>query len=307
MERNSEVPNREEMRQIIRDLNWMDLDRAGFDEITERIQRLITGFATPVVAVSVPSELCLYRARKNPREGKPEKVDQLGAPRPEFVTSYQRCNNPGSPMFYCSRLPITALIELDVHQGDIIYISQWSVEQPFIFNAGFTDPDRLKSIGPNQDTIATFFETKFCQPIHETYSNQYKITAAITQVLTSGNINGLEEQSLHFLAAAPDGIGGIAYPSVAVIGRSSNLAIKPCIVDRCLALNFVEEWLITEVAGQSISFERKDFTADFSNGLIHWTGEKIHWKLKGPQVVTATAELDGWVVRDENNQIIKPG
>ena len=302
-----DVPSRDEMRMIIRDLNRMDLDRAEFDEITERIQRLIIGFATPVVAISVPSELRLYRARKNPREGKPDKVDQLGAPRPEFVTSYQRCNKPGSPMFYCSKLPGAVLLELDVHLGDVIYISQWSVERPFIFNAGFTDPDRLKSTRPNQDTIATFFETKFCQPIHETYSNQYKITAAITQVLTSGNINGLEEQSHHFRAAAPDGIGGIAYSSVADVGRPLNLAIRPHVVDRCLALNFVEEWVITDVAAQGISFERKDFTADFGDGLIHWTGKPIHWNLKGPQVVTATAELNGWVVRDETNQIIKPG
>ena len=287
---------RSEAREIIRRLNRMDLDRADYEEIKKLIGRLISGI--PVHVDKVRNDARLYRGVLH--EQRPLDRSLLSYPPASTVTNFQRCNPPNRSMFYCSPTPAAAFYELDVHPGDRIYLSKWSISREFLLQKISRSED--EDLSPPTDSIFTYFETKFSQPIHDTYSSQYKITAAITEVLTLGKIE------------VPDGsmaLGGLLYPSVAHPGRPENLAIRPDVVDRCLNLDYVEEIQITdrkEDANQTITYNRIDVSSDFSNGEIRWSGRPLHWNAgPGPALITFTNEPDGWIARDARGNIINPG
>jgi hypothetical protein len=276
-----------EARGIIKKLNRMDLDRIGYGHIKNTIQSLITGL--PIRMITPHLSARLYRGVIH--KDKPLDVKLLGYPPKELVTSFQRCNPPNSPMFYCSVDPAVVCSESRVRHGDRIYLSKWSVVEEF-FCARISPNEEGHKNSLEHELIFGYFETKFLQPVHETYSNQYKITAAICEKLTTGNIIG-----------DPRTNGGLTYPSVAHPSRSENLAIQPHVVDRCLRLDWVEELLIEEVTDISISYNRTDFSANFENGLIVWTGKPLHWTLAPGELITMTAEHDGWVARDMDGNI----
>ena len=141
----------------------------------------------------------------------------------------------------------------------------------------------------------TFIETKFAQPIHETYSSQYIITSAISENLSFGNIDGDKRK-----------IGALSYPSVSHPSRSENVVIHPDIVDKCLRLDYVEEIEITDVKGQQIQIKYTDVCSSFEDNKIIWAGRKKQWNLPPGALIKVTAEPDGWVVRDEKGNIVNP-
>ncbi|TDY22576.1 RES domain-containing protein [Paraburkholderia sp. BL6665CI2N2] len=282
-----------EARKIVADINRMNLDGADYEYILGLISRLINGW--PMQAITPHKDTRLYRGVVY--KEKPAKKSFLGYPPKMLVRNFQRCNKPESPMFYCSVDPYAILLEIGVTSGDKVYVSKWSMIKEFWINriAPRSDMEIENAV---RDTVLTFFETKFAQPIHETYSSQYKITAAITEKLTSGGIVNGGNKSL----------GGLTYPSVAHPGRSENLAVRPEIVDQCLQLDYAEEWTITAVdEGGKISFNRTDFASDFTADDIKWTGKALHWTLGPGEEVTVMAEHDGWVARDKNGNIVNPG
>ncbi|MGZ7179032.1 RES family NAD+ phosphorylase [Burkholderia gladioli] len=282
-----------EARKIVADINRMNLDGADYEYILGLIGRLINGW--PIQAITPHKDTRLYRGVVY--KEKPTKKSFLGYPPKMLVRDYQRCNKPGSPMFYCSVDPSAILFEIGVAAGDRVYISKWSAIKEFWINQ-IAPRSNMEIENAVRDTVLTFFETKFAQPIHETYSSQYKITAAITEKLTTGGIVNGDSRSL----------GGLTYPSVAHPGRSENLAVRPEIVDQCLRLDYAEEWTITEVHEEGkISFNRTDFASDFTSDDIKWTAKALHWTLAPGEEVTVTAEHDGWVARDKNGNIVNPG
>lgn len=248
----------------------------------------------PIQMITPHRDARLYRGVVY--KDKPMQKSYLSYPPKELVTNFQRCNGPCSPMFYCSVDPSAIYFELGVKPGDKVYISKWSVVKEFFIN-------RIAAVGELEidnavrDTVLTFFETKFSQPIHETYSSQYKVTAAITEKMTTGKINGDDRL-----------LGALSYPSVAHPGRSENLAVKPEIVDQCMQLDYVEEITITSVSDdKTISFDRTDFSSNFESDRINWTGKALHWTVGSGKALTVTVEPDGWVARDENGNIVNPG
>ena len=280
-----------EARKIIAQLNRMDLDRANYEYIQELIGKLIVGI--PMRGITPHKESRIYRGIVY--KEKPSTTDQLGYPPAEIVANFQRCNPPAKPMFYCSPDPASVFCELDVTVGDSVYLSKWSIINNFFINqiAPITE-DGIDH--PVKDIVFTFFETNFSKPIHETYSSQYKITSAIADKLSFGNIDGNWGK-----------IGAITYPSVSHPGRSENLAIRPEIVDSCLKLDYIEELHVTAVEGTKISYNRTDFSASFDGKNIKWEGKILHWTVPPGGSVVATAERDGWVLRDEQGNIVNPG
>lgn len=281
-----------EAREIIRQLNRLNLETADYENLKGLAARLIYG--VPMMAITPHEETRFYRGIVY--TAKPDEAKQLGYPPSASTVNYQRCNPPGKSMFYCSPDPAAVFYELHVRPGDVIYLSKWSLVSKFFVNRIAPRGDE----GPRsavRDIVSTYFETKFSQPVHETYSSQYKITSAISETLSSGNV----------IAGPPIPIGGLTYPSVAHPNRSENIAVQPHIADQCLRLDYVEELLVTAVDGYIIRYDRKDFSANFEGGKIHWSGSPMRWTLPPGRMVTMTAEADGWVARDEQGNIVNPG
>lgn len=281
-----------EARDLIRQLNRMDLSRADYGYIKELINKLFVG--VPIRGITPHKDARLYRGRVS--GDKPSTVAQLSYPPADKVINFQRCNPPHAPMFYCSPDPAAIFYELDIKKGDNLYISKWSVTSDFL----------ILQIAPNmkeetehhlRDMVLTFFETKFSQPIHETYSSQYKITSAIAEFMSKGQIADREKLKL----------GAISYPSVSHPGRSENLAIRPEIVDGCLKLDYVEEVHIDAIRGQEIQYTRTNFASQFPGSKIEWQDKVLHWTVPPGTLIKMTAEPDGWVARDENGNIVNPG
>lgn len=270
----------------------MDLDKANYEYIKEQVNSLFVGLQ--IRGITLDKETRLYRGVIYTQ--KPLDVSQLWYPPFKNITNFQRCNPPNKPMFYCSPDPASIFYELDVKPGDNIYISKWSAISNFIILQ--MAPNVAETSGNHaQDIILTFFETKFSQPIHETYSSQYKITSAIAEHMSKGDI--VNDENIE--------IGAISYPSVSHPGRSENIAIRPEIVDTCLRLDYVEEINVKEVRGKIIEYTRTDFCSHFSEGKIEWEGNIIHWTVPPGALITLTAEHDGWIARDEKGNIVNPG
>ncbi|MBY4715846.1 hypothetical protein [Burkholderia cepacia] len=280
-----------EARRIIGQLNRMNLDKVEYNYIKNLIARLTVGLKMRGVTPHMDSRL--YRGVVF-RE-KPSKVGFLGYPPASIVTNFQRCNPPSNPMFYCSVDPSAIYYELGVQPGDKVFLSKWSVSQEFFINR-IAPPDEDDMSDLVRDIVLTFFETKFSQPIHETYSSQYKITSAISEKLSSGELIGDHRV-----------IGAVSYPSVVHPSRSENLAIRTAVVDKCLQLDYVEEILVTNVQGNTISVDRTDFSSNFDGDNIIWTGKPIHWTMGPGTKLVVTAEPDGWIARDENGNVVNPG
>jgi len=281
-----------EARELIKQLNRMDLDQADYCHIKEVVNRLFVGIE--VRGITPHRESRLYRGVVYCE--KPLDVTQIGPPPSSTVVDFQRCNPPNKPMFYCSPDPASVFYELNVKAGDRLYLTKWSVLQDFVI---LQIAPKAEGIARDHlgDMVATFFETKFAQPIHATYSSQYKITSAIAERLSQGNVVGRDDLTM----------GALSYPSVSHPARSENIAIQPVIVDSCLRLDYAEEMEIKEVRGKKIDYSRTDFCSHFPNGKIEWEGQILHWTVPPSSRITLTVEADGWIARDETGQIVNPG
>lgn len=278
----------------------MDLTRADYGHIQELINRLFVGIV--VQGITPHREKArLYRGRIG--KEKPTRVEQISYPPPEKVVDFQRCNPPGKPMFYCSPDPAAVFYELDVKSGDVVYLSKWSVIGNFWILQIAPHNTQSEVSHHLRDMVYTFFETRFSQRIHQTYSSEYKITSAIAEHMSKGNINNRE------VLESGNGadIGAISYPSVSHPSRSENLAIRPEIVDRHLKLDYLEEISIIDVRDQVIEYKRTNFASHFPNGQIEWQDKILHWTVPAGSLYKATAEPDGWIVRDEHGNVVNPG
>lgn len=259
------------LRDKIKSLNRLNIEKADYKYIKKTISEMHNGLTTLIVNSSLSHSI--YRVRLCPPK-KPQKLNELKAPPSTAVINFQRCNSPNNPMFYASSKRATALLECDVQVGDIVYISQWRVDKRFALNYVFlNDPHEKNGIEckhtPVEEMLLAYFDTVFTRPIHKVYSNQYKITSAITEQLTR-NFKKEENDNIHI---HPDGYVGLYYPSVVDIERGYNIALHPKIVDRCLTLAHVMEAKITSRDDLSVTIEVTDNSNTIDNDDIVWSGD----------------------------------
>lgn len=283
-------------REIITNLNRVDLTRADYQSLLKQISRLITGI--PMMAFSVPEGTVFYRGVCHSH--KPEQVDLLGHPPADKVTGFQRCNIPAKPMFYASADSAAIFAEIGANAGDNIYLSKWIVDTEFFaFRIPPNTSEDMRS-DPVFSRLETFFETRFSQPVHRVFSDQYKITAAIAEKLSTGAMiwdNGTTDGRL---------LGGVIYPSVAHSSRSDNIAIQPNVARDCLRLQDVREIKVIEKREDSWVTQWTDFCAGFDQGKIGWTGRGPEWTVNPGGVLTFTAENHEWVARNPDGTIVHP-
>ncbi len=247
-----------EVRSIISSLNRANLDKLEFETIVRRVNELTNGFRMRAFKVHKGQEL--YRS--NLYSFKPDNISFFSYPPVDRVQGYQRCNAPYSPMFYCSPDPKTTYSELRLNQGDRAYLSKWVVESESILIADPINDGDSTEYPPVIEIINTYFESKYLQPVHSDFSSQYKVTAAIAEVLVGKKLNtgGVQFDGLH-------------YPSVADTNRTSNLALFPSSVDENLRLLQVDEIELLQFDDRFSEHKFIDFSSTFDeDGVITWKG-----------------------------------
>jgi hypothetical protein len=254
-----------EIRNRIKWLNRIDPSDTDFDLLLKTFDKLTTGFKA-AVDWCVSSE-SLFRARVNPK-CRPTTLTELMAPPPGLVQGYQRCNPPGLPMFYAASRRMTALLECGASCGDIIYLSQWAAESKAPVNAAI-HPLREYNLPqtPLQLHVQSYIETIFTRRVDKNFSDDYKLTAALSQILTKGfhpdPLTNVRE----------DRIVGLRYPSIVDIENSYNTVFHDQFSRNRLRPLHVMEMRILNVEGKKISYEVLDNVLDFSNGEICWMND----------------------------------
>lgn len=198
-------------------------------------------------------------------------------------------------MFYCATGTGPVFYELQPKVGEKVYVSRWSVNVDDLGFMDFSLTDHTK-IEPEVSSIMQFFDTKFTEPIHDSYSYRYKVTALITEFLLHENL---------FNSEGP--IAGLKYTSAAYPGCAENLAIIPSAVDKFMTLDFAEEYLIEETGGDGFLTKRLDFASRFGDdGRIFWEGRARQWEVPPKSKVSFTMGAEDWVATDENGNEIDP-
>ncbi len=253
----------ENISELIRQLNRLDVDKADYEYIVSILRKAIKDVRVPVASSSTE----LYFRARICNGAKPGTVNELKAPPTELVKGFQRCNPPGVPMFYCASRRISALLECDAKKGDKVYLGQWLSRKPAPVNTIMLS-DMSHNFNPRmtvrESSFYTYVDTIFTRPVHETFSNVYKITSAATKVLTTGYKISKE----HYIGE--DCTVGILYPSVANIEGSYNCAFHVSFADSKLVLLHVMELVVKSREGKKISVEVTDNAIEFPDGNIEW-------------------------------------
>ncbi|MBE9197488.1 RES family NAD+ phosphorylase, partial [Synechocystis sp. LEGE 06083] len=262
-------PSRFEIRQELKKLNRLDPERALYSAINSTYIKIMHGLVT-VVGMAGGGEL-FYRVRRT-KGSKPTLVSELQAPPEKFVTGYQRCNPPGTPMFYAASRRIGALVEARVEPGEIVYLSEWIGRNRIPVNRIFENEENqivpfveMSTIhGPNQDIILAHLDTMFTKRIHSTFGDDYKFTAAIAQQLTT-KFPENEEHDVH-----EDGYVALKYPSVLNRENTHNTAMHASFASERLELLHVMELRVN-------SNDEDDFSIEVIDTAVNILGDKFEW------------------------------
>lgn len=262
-------PSKVEIRSTISQLSRINCDAVDFGYIKKIYSRMTDGFASVVAAT--PGHELFFRSRIM-NSGRPAGADDLSAPPPGKVTGFQRCNRPGVPMFYASSKRITALLEVRPSIGDIIYLSEWMGDAEIPVNVTLDGADdKFIALSPELDCIIqAHLETIFTRRVHSTFSNDYKLTAAITELFTAK----FPPDDIRFIRS--DGLVGIRYPSVFDYTNSYNTALPSALAKDRMKLNHVIEAKVTGIEGDGVSLEVLDNAFDFDGKTIIWSGCADH-------------------------------
>lgn len=282
--------NHSAVRKITQDINRINLEEADYTYVKEKVGNLFAGITMQGISLNINQPLfrgIIYQE-------KPENVSYLGAPPEELVSNFQRCNSPKNPLFYCAGHPGPVLFEIHPKQGDKVYMSKWSVVKNDDFIITLSASHLSDEITPIDSAIYTFFDTKFSEPVHETFSFRYKVTSAISELLIRDEL--FDKKSL-----------GLAYSSVAYPGGADNIVLLPECVDDNLSLDYVEEYEVIDISEQGINVRPTDIATNFTGNIIHWEGRKRQHTVGPFSEMQFEMESEGyWVMRDVEGNVIDP-
>lgn len=259
------------LRQAILKLNRMDIENVDYKYIVS-VFRAVAGGVQFYVQRCRGTDL-FFRARVH-NGAKLTKVSELGAPPPEAVTGFQRCNSPGTSMFYAASKRVTALLECNVQPGDIVYLSQWmckyETESAPVNTVLSPSMDAKWSDGLSSSSVLfiSYLDTIFTRPIHRTFSNQYKLTAAATEFLTT------KYPRLPAIAVGEDGTVGLIYPSIANKYDGYNTVFHASFATDRLRILHVMQLRILARDGNNIEVQAINNAFDFPSDEIVWTGDQ---------------------------------
>lgn len=282
--------NHSAVRKIIQEINRINLESADYDYIKKKVGNLFGGLKFK--GISYDKGQALFRGIIY--QVKPTNVSFLGAPPRDKTTGFQRCNSPGNPLFYCSLHKSPVLYEIHPKKGDKVYMSKWSVKKDGQFILSLSPNHLDDDMSSIDSAVHSFFDTKFSEPIHETYSYRYKVTSAIAELLM---YDGL------FV----DGkVMGITHTSVAYLGNSENVVLLPEYADHILSLDYVEELEVVDVTDNGFKTRSTDIATEFTDNAIFWKGRSRQHSIAPMSIAHFTKENGGWVMKDNEGNIIDP-
>ena|GEM_PF-6043683 len=227
----------EEIKQLIEIYSRAD---EHFPLLVQQMRRLAT-ISKYSIGTKIPKGIELYRATSH-HDYLPGLITDIGCPPKNATSAYGRASTPQNPIFYSCSDKEGCLRELRINQGKIVILSKWITQSDMILHAiGYSesvfkklgsqrskdlhlDDEFLKSGSAQEFEVWNFFGDMFTN----THPESYRITAAITQLLLSGDFSG------------------IRYPSLAKNGNVDNIALTPEFATNNLLLQSAEAILITK-------------------------------------------------------------
>lgn len=314
------LPPPHKINKYIRNITAIDLQRAEIDSLAEKLEVLFRGYriSSPVLSIGQ----ILYRGVK--WKDKPSFRHQASYPPPEMVTTYQRANRPGQPMFYSSIAREGAIFELRPMPGDHIAVSKWKLARKVIVNnigylkSAFENLGSSRSVPlswGHDDTfplaernklVARFFATQFTKIVPPGNEHEYKMCTAIAEKHYIGKI--LSERSFGHEYGDTSRFGGLIYPTISMRANADNIALLPEVADTNLTPLSVE-WLRIDAEGPDFGYQvtMLDFANSFGpTGEIEWKGRLPQWTLSPGQQAQAIVENGHCVVRNEQGEILEP-
>ena len=221
----------------------------GFEDIRVHVQAMMRACCENCYgSYAIPTPFSFVRAR---RHDDPEALFQemldLGAPRPQEVKKFGRCNVPNQPILYCSLYPETALSELDAQREEVFTLSAYGVrlgQQVYACHVGEIDyyrrtyetyfgrnnqgnTRRLQDMEKNEQwdsqcLLDAFLAEEFISPAKS--QADYRVTSAFCDILWKNKRNDLD---------------AIMYPSVA-FREGRNFALQTEAVAKKLELLSME-------------------------------------------------------------------
>lgn len=293
-----------EIKKIIEDLRMIDLETEDLETLKEQMVPLFVGYM--VTTKKFRERTALYRGVV--WDSKPSNSSQLGYPPSSKVSTFQRVNRPGQPVFYCSFALQSTVFELEPTPGDCIAVSKWRTSAPLLVNnVGYTKglfhtmgasrdfPGWCKHSHPNEmlrrnKEIRQFFAREFTKRVPKGKEYLFKLPVAIAEKHFDDS---------HF--------GGLMYPALAMKANADNLAIKPEWVDSCLALEKVE-FIRVDPTEEELKYtitvldRANSFATD---GTIQWQGSPGRWHLRREgEELFFSVENGEYVARDSDGRVV---
>lgn len=256
-----------ELNKLIKQINRMDLDGVDYEYIKSLFKKMTEGVMFVVQLRSGADSL--YHVRRTGGT-KISKVEEISAPPDSAVVNYQRCNPPGQSRFYAASTRMTAIKESRCEIGEIIYIGQWINKTAYPVSAALSTNEAAFNFESHnhEDILYTYFDALFTRRIHATFSNDYKLTSALSEILMTNVPRNIEN-------VGEDGRVALKFPSTVNHGVDvHNTVMHPEFLERNFDLMHILECQIIATSTGGITIEIMDTASHFDDGKILWTGNK---------------------------------
>lgn len=256
-----------ELNAIIKQINRMDLDSVDYEYIKSLFKKMTNGVMF-VVHLRAGAD-SLYHVRRTGGK-KITKVEEISAPPDSVVVNYQRCNPPGQSRFYAASTRMTAIKESRCEVGEVIYMGQWINKATYPVSAALSTNENAFNFESknHEDILYTYFDALFTRRIHATFSNDYKLTAALSEILMTNVPRNIEN-------VGEDGRVALKFPSTVNHGIDvHNTVMHPAFLARNFDLMHALECRVVSASTGGLTIEVMDTASHFDDGKILWTGSK---------------------------------
>jgi hypothetical protein len=297
-------PDPAKVRQVIEQIDTLDLKTADIDAISEILEPLFMSYK-----ITVPKyDPGIYLFRGRILNEKPKTVDEIKYP-PRGIAKIGRANDHGESIFYAATARNVSFFELHAKEGQTIALSCWKTTNTALLNhIGFSSAtdwvkessrqatdlykfaSDTRAISELNASIHDYLAQRFCRDV--TDPNYYKLTNAIARRLLKSPLDGL------------------MYPTIRMKGNADNVLLKADYAESSLKFISVQ---FVRVKGQeefSYTIDTVDSATNYDNcGTLNWLGRDLNWKMPPGATRTFTPSPDGhagYVVTDEFGNRIDP-
>ena len=317
---------RDDLEEYITLIESIDTTTASIQEIRDVLEPIVglIFLGTPLI----DNSHSFYRAVR--LESKPKVFENLIYPPKQYLTNYQRLNEPGCPVFYCTTSVQAAVYEGRYKEGDFVTISQWEVIEKKTLvatNVGYTEhlnnwssqdiPKwhkgvKLKNVSDDDkeknNIILNFLSALFCKNFDDDKSG-YKLCIAISNLLgfnTESQTEFKKTGEQEFEGTTP--FDGFIYPSILMNAEVDNLAIRTHSFHKKMKFVSAEYVKIISITKNNFKVEEIDFANNIDeDGNISWKGRRGNWvSPQGVEVVlTKIAKNEFTIARKDGGKLYK--